>query len=405
MATPMFRGARGGAAPGHPNSGGEASGRLICSRARRAPAPPRLRPRRSIPATQGPHLSQDRPAAPPGSHPRQSIDVTLDLATAVDLADYFVARGKPASALKTLHAVAQLDPRDDALRAKYAALLFRCREREFPFGTVDRSRFLLHVIGFDCLSPDLEEAYFDNLEAVLGARPRSAAKGALVLGLGPGRCGSTALTVVAGRAAGCCATHENPPLVHWSPKPEQLAFHERRFALLLDYFPVVFDAAHWWLNAVEALLTPFPDLKLIALRRDPGACAESFLKVKGSGPGAINHWADHDGRYWKPALWDALYPSRRVAEFAATPPDFADPEAVRRLQFDMVRAYAADYNDAMSAWQETLADRVLAVPTESLSDSACQRRIYQFLGLEGRTGAADHNRGTTEDGTALALKF
>lgn len=405
MATPMFRVAPEGVVPGLPNSGGDALGRLICCPARRAPAPPIARPRSSIPGIQGPPLPQDRPPAQPGSRPQKSIDVTLDLATAVDLADYFLARDKPASALKTLHAVAQLDPHNDALRAKYAALLFRCREREFPFGTVDRSRFLLHVIGFDCLSPALEEAYFDNLEAVLRARPRSGTKGALVLGLGPGRCGSTALTVVAGRAAACCATHENPPLVHWSPKTEQLAFHERRFALLLEYFPVVFDAAHWWLNAVEALLTPFPDLKLIALRRDPAACAESFLKVKGSGPGAINHWADHDGSFWKPALWDTLYPSRRVAEFAATPPDFADPEQVRRLQLDMVQAYAADYNDAMTAWQETLADRVLAVPTDSLSDRDCQRRIYDFLGVEGRTGAATHNRGTTEDGTALALKF
>jgi hypothetical protein len=261
------------------------------------------------------------------------------------------------------------------------------------------------VIGFDCHSPPLEEAYFDNLRAVLRSRSPGAARGSLVLGLGPGRYGSTTLADMIRRSDSGCATHENPPLVHWSPTDEQLAFHKKRFALLLDYFPVVFDAAHWWLNAVEHLLPSFPDLKLIALLRDPGACANSFLKVKGAGPGAINHWADHDGNFWKPALWDTLYPSYDQSDFAAAPPDFEDREAVRRLQFEMVRTYAADYNAAMMAWKEALEDRVLVVPTDSLSDRECQQRIYDFVGIEGGHVESVRNRGTTDDGKNQDLRF
>lgn len=350
-------------------------------------------------------MPQQRTPRPPGSRPEKSIEVTLDLATALDLADYFTARDKPESALKTLHAVAQLNPHDRAVREKFAGLLYRCREGQFAVGTLERSRFLLHVIGFDCRLPEIEEAYFDNLRAVLRSRPPAAARGAQVLGLGPGRCGSTTLAEMVGQSDDCCATHENPPLVHWSPQAEQVAFHKKRFALLLDHFSVVFDAAHWWLNAAEEVRQAFPDLKIVALMRDPEACARSFLKVKGVGPGSLNHWTDHDGRYWKPALWDSLYPSYEASEFAAAPPDFADAEAVGRLQFEMVRRYAADYNAAVRTWQEALEDQVLAVPTDQLSDPACQQRIYRFIGVEGRPFAAVRNRGTLNDGSDQALKF
>jgi len=350
-------------------------------------------------------LPQQRISRPSGASPEKSIDVTLDLATALDLADYLVARNKPDAALKTLHAVAQLTPHDTALREKFASLLFRCREGQFAVGTVERSRFLLHVIGFDCHLPAIEAAYLDNLRAVLQSRPPAASRGALVLGLGPGRCGSTTLAEMLGQSERCCATHENPPLVHWEPRAEQLAFHMERFQLLLDHFPVVFDAAHWWLNAMEATLGAFPDLKAVALMRDPDACARSFLAVKGTGPGAINHWADHDGRYWKPALWDSLYPSYEASEFAEAPSDFADAEAVGRLQFEMVRRYAADYNAALRVWQEALEDKVLVVPTDLLSEPACQQRIYRFVGIEGAPYGAVRNRGTLDDGSAQALKY
>lgn len=94
---------------------------------------------------------------------------------------------------------------------------------------MERSRFLLHVIGFDCRVPEIEQAYFENLRAVLQSRSPATASGSLVLGLGPGRCGSTTLAEMVGQRGQGCATHKNPPLVHWSPRAEQLAFHKQRF--------------------------------------------------------------------------------------------------------------------------------------------------------------------------------
>lgn len=73
-------------------------------------------------------MPQKRTPRPSESRPEKSIDVSFDLATALDLADYFIARDTPESALKTLHAVAQQTPHDTAVREKFAALLYRCRE-------------------------------------------------------------------------------------------------------------------------------------------------------------------------------------------------------------------------------------------------------------------------------------
>ena len=343
--------------------------------------------------------------APSGSRPGKSIDVKFDLETAVDLADYFVSRNKLSNAVTTLHAVVNLDPYNDAVRRKFADLLFRSKQEQFAVGTVERSRFLLNVMGFDYLSHEIERTYFENLEVLLRSRPPSAARGSLVLGLGPGRCGSTSLTEMLQRTSVCCATHENPPLVHWTPKDEQVAFHRKRFEILLQYFPVVFDAAHWWLNALGGLKQSFPEVKLVALIRDPDDCAASFLKVKGVGPGSINHWTEHGGLYWKPAVWDRLYPSYDVNDFASAPTDFQNEEAVHKLQLELVRKFVSDYNAAIMALNGSMEDRLLVVPTEDLSGQQVQDRIHDFIGVEGAFFEEVRNQGTTDDGMIQALRF
>ena len=343
--------------------------------------------------------------APPESAPRKSVNVSLDLETAADLADYFLARNKPENALQTLHAVVRLDPYDASRRRKFAELLFTLRERQYPLGSLERSRFLLQVVGFDGWSETVEEAYFENLKAVLDRMPRGETRGSLVLGLGPGRCGSTTLAAMLRQAKRCCATHENPPLVHWAPKRNQLAFHEKRFDLLLDRFAVVFDSAHWWLNAADDLRRSFPDVKLIGLQREPESCTESFLKLKGAGAGSINHWVKHDGLFWKQALWDALYPDYDPNQILQRPLDFEDPAAVRDLQMKLIRCYVEAYHVALEALEERFGENLLIVRTENLSDRQCQREIADFIGIDDVGSGAVYNRDTTEDGMDQALRF
>jgi hypothetical protein len=158
-------------------------------------------------------------------------------------------------------------------------------------------------------------------------------------------------------------------------------------------------------GTLGGLRQPFPEVRLVALVRDPDDCAASFLKVKGVGPGSIIHWTEHDGLFWKPAVWDRLYPSYDVSDFASTPADFQNEEAVRKLRLELVRKYVSDYNAAIMALNGSMEDRLLVVPMEDLSGQLVQDRIYDFIGVEGAFFEEVRNRGTTDDGMIQALRF
>jgi hypothetical protein len=282
------------------------------------------------------------------------------------------------------------DPDDRAAREGLARVLLALHGERFPPGTAERGQMLLAIMADAFPIPDVCQAYLDNLRRLLAARPPRAAPGRVVLGLGTGRCGSTSLTgLIAGNGEGC-ATHENPPLVYWPPLAVQLTFHFERFEILARRFALVFDAAHWWLGAVDAFLDRFPDGAIIGLHRDPEACARSFLQIKGAGPGTLNHWAPPGNGLWRPNLWDPVYPTYAVPEGAASDPDAA--------KLAMIRRYVADYSARLTTLAEQWPDRVLLVATESLGDGATQRKIFAFLGLAGTPAAAALNVGTVADG-------
>jgi hypothetical protein len=335
----------------------------------------------------------------------KSVDVKLDLETAADLADFFVARGKPQQALQTYAAVLKLDPHIDAVRRRYVELLFRVNEPRWPLGTVERSRMLLSLLGMDVLTEAVEAAYFENLERLLDGRPRPARPGVLVLGLGSGRCGSTSLARALSGIEIICATHENPPMVHWRLTSEQLGLHCKRFRLLLDHFEVVFDSAHWWLNALDHMAAEFDGLKMIGLMRDADACARSFLEIKGTGLAAINHWVDHDGTFWKPALWDRFYPSYDPESFALGAPGGVSGTELASRQHELVRTYVADYNAALKRAKERLGERLLLLRTEDLSEGRTTDWIQAFLGIEGLNLQDVLNRGSLKDGDSQELRF
>ncbi len=336
--------------------------------------------------------------------PPRTVDVRLDPETAVDLAEYFLARNKGAQALQTLRAVLSVAPRHEAAKRRFAELHLALAERQFPPGSEPRGRLLLGLLGFDILTEPVETAYLAHLEARLAGRERLAAPGTLVLGLGSGRSGSTSLAALLAGAEGACATHENTPLVHWAPNSGQIRLHRKRFALLLERYPLVFDAAHWWLNAAEPMIEAFETVKLVALAREPEACARSFLKVKGTGRDGFNHWLDHDGRFWRPAVWDPLYPSYDPARFGLEAPESASPVELAERQLRLVTAYVEDYNRALARLAETLGARLLLLRTEELGERKTQDRILDFLGVKAPYLDKALNRGGTADGDSQALR-
>ena len=335
----------------------------------------------------------------------KAVDVKLDLETAADLAAFFVARGKPQHALQTYASILKLDPHLEAVRRRYAELLFRVNDAQLASGTIERGRMLLGLMGLDVLTEAIESAYFENLERLLNGRDRLAAPGTLVLGLGSGRCGSTSLARALASVETVCATHENPPMVHWQPTPGQLRVHCKRFRMLLAHFGLVFDSAHWWLNAVDPMTAEFGDMKMIGLVRDPDACARSFLERKGTGRNAINHWVEHDGTFWKPALWDRFYPSYEPGRFGLGEPEGVSQAELASRQHQLVKAYVEDYNEGLTRAKDRFGERLLLLRTEELSEPETQDRVQAFLGIEGLNLQEVLNRGSMKDGDSQDLCF
>jgi hypothetical protein len=286
---------------------------------------------------------------------------------------------------------------DRKARERLAAILYLRYGDKERLGTLARSQLILQILLRTYPTPALSAAYFENLDRLLTTRKKLPSPGRLVLGLGAGRCGSTSLTALMATIEGGCCTHENPPLIFWEPQDEQVAFHMRRFALLRQYFPLAFDAAHWWLNVMDRMFAIFPDAKVVGLCRDLEPSVQSFMHVKGRGRNSVNHWVSHDNGIWQPNNWDLVYPTYSLPDDAQADPD--------RAKADVIRRYVSDYNRDLESLADRFPGRVMLVQTEKLGRTSEQQRVFDFVGLPGRLTRVHLNAGTLTDGTSHGYRF
>jgi hypothetical protein len=289
------------------------------------------------------------------------------------------------------------DPYDRAALQAHADESFHSREREQPLGTIGRSQLLLQIIETGYPTPTLEDAYFANLDLLLRGRDKLGTPGRLAIGLGSGRSGSTTLAALLASVEGACCTHENPPVIFWQPDQAQTEFHVRRFRLLCEYYSLVADVSHWWLNALDTFFEHFPDSRAVALVRDADDCAKSFMRIKGYGRGSMNHWVSHGSGIWVANVWDPAYPSYSVPSFAWDEPD--------RAKLDVIRRYVLEYNDQLAAVARRLPDRVLLLRTEELSRPATQKQIFDFISMQGRIAKLKLNVRDVSDGEHADFRF
>ncbi|HVY15755.1 MAG TPA: sulfotransferase [Rhodopila sp.] len=281
--------------------------------------------------------------------------------------------------------------------AQAADALLDARQHEEPFGTVGHGRLLLRIMEDTFPTARLADAYFRNLEQVLRSRPKRARPGRIVIGLGSGRSGSTSLTALLATIPDSCSTHENPPLIDWTPHEAEVRFHIRRLGMLADHYSVVADVSHWWLNALDTVLEAFPDALAIGLFRNADKCAQSFMRVKGHGRGSFNHWAPAGNGVWRPSVWDRSYPSYPLPHDAGTNPD--------RVKYEMITRYVRDYNDRLKALATRRPDRIVLAPTEEFGAPAMQARILRCIGASGTPLRQKLNARTVDDGMSEAYTF
>jgi hypothetical protein len=282
------------------------------------------------------------------------------------------------------------DPYDRTVRESLAEREFAPYRGEPAPGTIGRSRLILDIIQETFPTEELSRAYFENLDILLRYRQPLRTPGRIALGIGSGRSGSTSLaTMLATNVASCC-THENPPLISWTPEPEEVEFHLRRFRRLAAHHPLVADVSHWWLNVIDRFFAEFPEARVVGTYRAVESCAGSFMRIKGSGRGSYNHWVPYGNGTWAAARWDPTYPTYPVPKHAPFDPD--------RAKLELITRYVQEYNDAMHALARRLAAKVMLVHTENLDDEAVQNAIFEFVGLHGTVAETHLNVGTTDDG-------
>jgi hypothetical protein len=233
----------------------------------------------------------------------------------------------------------------------------------------------------------VSDAYFENLEVLLSRRQPLEHYGKVILGIGTGRCGSTSLTAAFRAVENALATHETPPMIFWEPQPEQVGFHMKRLDILARYYPVVFDASHWWLNVIDIFFKRFSTGKVVGLYRDTESCVRSFLRMKGTGPGTPNHWATHDDKRWALNNWDPCYPSYTA------PPQYE--RDTLRAKGSQIQWYVESYNRRLYQLARSRPDRVLLISTDSLGRPEVADKLSAFVNIRVPVRADRYNSSTS----------
>jgi len=231
--------------------------------------------------------------------------------------------------------------------------------------------------------------FIDLIKEQLSARPTHGYWGGrFVFGLGSGRSGSTSLARLLGMQKGTYASHEHRPAIGWYSDPYGGCDHNlQRMKLLARAYEVVADVSHWWLNQVDNILEQFPSSRFVILIRDKAETVESFVKIKGGDrPGALNHWIDHDGRYWQKTNWDFTYPNFQEVSLCKSVERYWD------LYYNVARA-TVDKHPIQARLFEM----------EQLSTVNGQQEILSFCGFDSPVLLPDArlNAGSTDDGSDI----
>jgi hypothetical protein len=289
------------------------------------------------------------------------------------------------------------DSYDCSVRAALAEQLFETHEKEQPLGTIGRSQLMLKIIEVGFPTERITAEYFHNLEHLLKAKKKRKVPGQVLFGIGSGRSGSTSLTALLGTVENSCCTHENPPLIFWKPEEEQVKFHMRRFKFLAEYFALVADVSHWWLNVLDAGFEHFPDSKVVGMYRDVNSCTKSFMRIKRYGRQSLNHWAPFGNGIWASHSWDPTYPTYSLPVNSERDPDGAKSEMIGR--------YIREYNARLMDLAKRHKSKVMLVQTEHLNEPAMQTRIFDFANATGCVSKVNLNVRSVTDGQSSKFIF
>lgn len=205
----------------------------------------------------------------------------------------------------------------------------------------------------------LERALMNTLSTFMSDRQ-------VIIGLGPGRCGTNSLAALLGAQTEVLAFHESKPRLGWyATVYEFIGKWARFFSEIPTPLPIIADVAFWYLPFVVYIMYVCPKAKFVCLRRDVEETVRShLLKFPSTSP-----WNIRNGEHWN-ENWNFLH----VSIGAYPQYDLPKEEACRR--------YIMEYYAIAEKYQEVYPKVFKIFPIDDLNSVAGRERILDFCGVK-----------------------
>ncbi|MCX7424709.1 MAG: hypothetical protein NTW96_03630 [Planctomycetia bacterium] len=189
----------------------------------------------------------------------------------------------------------------------------------------------------------------------------------IVLGMGAGQCGTGLLAEILNQQPCARVTHQEPPLLPWTPDGRTGGIGERlRRMLDARQEPVVGDVASFYLPYVEEAVALEPSIRIVCLTRPREEVVEGFCRsLDGGFPFPVNHWSREPAPGWHhdPIL------SRTFPQY-----DTQD-------RTEGIRRYWDEYHQRVEELLRRYPDNVRLWDTEILTTEAGVREVLSFAGI------------------------
>lgn len=190
----------------------------------------------------------------------------------------------------------------------------------------------------------------------------------LILGLGPGRCGTVSLAHLLAYQNNCAATHENKPWLPW--KEDYEAMKKNLYSVLARPAYYVADVGMYWLKYLSTVFAMHPECKAICLVRPVEDIAASFVRKTNNNP-KRNHWTDAEWDKTRECplnQWDKVFPT-----YPDIPPE---------RKYDACLRYAKEYYEIMQQISEKHSRKIMYVKTSAMfSDPETQLPVLKWAGF------------------------
>lgn len=184
------------------------------------------------------------------------------------------------------------------------------------------------------------------------------------IGCGTGRCGTRSLARLINKQNKWHCTHEMKPVLPWRVNKDKL--NDR--IIYFRQHSHIGDIGFYYLPYLEDIIEEFPEIKVIALKRDVEETVESFMrKIPDK-----NHWVNDRNRWRDDPVWDKCFPNMGLEAFFEG----------EKLKRESIKEYWIYYYEQIEWLSDGYPNNLKLYPIEVLNDRGLQKEMFDFIGIE-----------------------